>query len=193
VGRVSRAVLVNGVPASGKSTIARALGERLAVPVVELDAVKEVLFEELGHGATDREWGRALGRASLGTVWAVLGGFPSGSTVIVDAWCRLPPHDHVGQALADARVERWVEVWCHAEPEILVSRYAARARHPGHPAAVDYVDELRELASIARPMGLAPCLEVDTADEGGFDLEAIARWVEAALAVDAAQERDITG
>ena len=36
---MTRAVLVNGVPATGKTTVAHAIGARLGVPVLELDAV----------------------------------------------------------------------------------------------------------------------------------------------------------
>jgi glucokinase len=172
-----RVVLVNGVPASGKTTIARAIGTRLEVPVFELDVVKEVLFDELGYRDADRGWGRALGRASIRSIWALLDGFPADSTVVVEAWFRLPPHDTVLRSLERAGVDRWVEVWCHANPEVLITRYAARARHPGHPAPEDYVDELRHLASAARPMALGPCLEIDTGDFATLDLDAVARWV----------------
>lgn len=173
---MTRAVLVNGVPASGKSTLAHALGERLTAPVLELDAVKEVLFEELGHREADREWGRTLSRASLRSIWALLAGFPADSLVVVEGWFRRPPHDAVLQGLERAGVGRWVEVWCHADPEVLVARYAARDRHPGHPAPEDYIAELRALAAIARPIGLAPCLEVDTTDPSAVDPGSVSGW-----------------
>jgi glucokinase len=183
---MTRAVLVNGIPASGKTTVARAIGTRLSVPVFELDTVKEVLFDELGHRANDRDWGRALGRASIESIWALLARFPPESVVIVEAWFRLPPHDTVLRGLERAGVDRWVEVWCHADTELLVTRYAARSRHPGHPAAEDYVDELRSLAAEARPIGLAPCLELDTGDSA-VDLDAVADWAAKGLASDASK------
>jgi glucokinase len=174
---MTRAVLVNGVPASGKTTIARAVGARLEVPVLELDVVKEVLFEELGHRDADRVWGRTLGTASIGVIWALLAGFPPGSTVVVEAWFRLPPYDAVLRGLERAGVDGWVEVWCHADTDVLAARYAARARHPGHPAPEAYIGELRHLASIAHPMRLAPCLEVDTTDVTRLDLDGIVHWI----------------
>ncbi|MFN8622829.1 MAG: AAA family ATPase [Chloroflexota bacterium] len=174
---MKQAILVNGVPASGKSTVARALGDRLGLPVLSLDAVKEVLFAELGHRDADREWGRTLGRASIGSIWALLAGFPPGSTAIVEAWFRRPPHDPVLAGLARAGVDRWVELWCHADPDTLAARYAARERAPGHPAPEDYVEELRALGAIATPMGLSPVLDIDTTDPTSSDPAAIARWV----------------
>jgi glucokinase len=174
---LTRAVLVNGVPASGKTTVGQALGAHLHAPVLGLDTVKEVLFEELGHHDADRDWGRQLGRASLESIWALLADFPADSTVVVEAWFRSAPHDAVIRGLDRGGVDQWVEIWCHAPPDVLAARYGARSRHAGHPSAADYVGELRELALTATPMALAEYLKVDTTDIALVDTDAIARWV----------------
>jgi glucokinase len=171
-----RAVLVNGIPATGKTSIARAIGARLHLPVLSLDSVKEALFEELGTEDGDREYGRALGRASMLAIWSVVAEFPPDAAVVVEAWFRKPPHDVVLRGLERAGIERWVEVWCHASPDVLAARYAARTRHPGHPPA-SYAAELAELALVVQPMALGEVLSVDTADFESVDLDAIARWV----------------
>jgi tRNA uridine 5-carbamoylmethylation protein Kti12 len=56
-------IIVTGRPAAGKSTLAKWLGQRLDMPVLSKDGIKEILFEELGWH--DREWSKRLGRASL--------------------------------------------------------------------------------------------------------------------------------
>lgn len=173
---MKRAVLVNGIPATGKTSIARAIGARLHVPVLSLDSVKEALFEELGTEDGDREYGRALGRASMLAIWSAVAEFPPDAIVVVEAWFRKPPHDVVLRGLERAGIERWVEVWCHASPDILAARYAARTRHPGHPPA-SYATELAELARVARPMAIAPCLTVDTTDFASVEFDEIGRWV----------------
>lgn len=43
------AVIVNGPPGSGKSTLAGPLAERLGVPLLAKDAVKETLLDTLGY------------------------------------------------------------------------------------------------------------------------------------------------
>jgi len=173
---MTRAVLVNGVPATGKTSIARALGSRLQLPVLSLDSIKEALFDELGDGNGDREFGRMLGRASMQAIWSIVADFPPGSAVVIEAWFRLPPHDAVLRGIERAGIERWAEVWCHASADVVVDRYKARTRHPGHPPA-SYATELATLAETAQPIGLQGCLLVDTSDFASVDLDAIARWV----------------
>ena len=178
---MKRAVLVNGVSATGKSTIALAIGTQLAIPVLSLDRIKEALYDELGNAGGDREFGRTLGRASMQAIWSLVVDFPADSAVVIEAWFRMPPHEHIVAGLERAGIERWAEVWCTASPEVLAARYAARVRHPGHPPAGEYADELAHLATFARPIALRDVLSVDTTDFGSVDLAAIARWVRGEL------------
>ena len=60
---MKRAVLVNGVTASGKSTVARALSQAKGWPLLTLDTIKEAIFEHLGTG--DRDYNRLLGKAAI--------------------------------------------------------------------------------------------------------------------------------
>jgi glucokinase len=155
------AILVNGVPASGKSTVSRRIAAELGLPLLALDTVKEALFAELGTG--DRLHNRRFGRASYGAIWALVGEFPAQSTVVVDAWFGFQPLDLLQSHLSRAGVTRTVEVWCVAPPDVIACRYADRAaaRHPGH-LGLDYVEELRALAASARPLGIGPVVPVDT-------------------------------
>jgi glucokinase len=157
---VKRVVLVNGVPASGKSTLARALATETGWPTLALDTIKEALFVHLGAG--DRERNRLLGRASYQAIFALIGDFADGSTAIVDAWFGFQPREVLVGHLQRGGVKRVVEVWLSASPDLVGARYAARAgrRSDGHPG-LDYVPELRELARRATPLGGFPLIEVD--------------------------------
>ena len=155
------AILVNGVPASGKSTVSRRISAELALPLLALDTVKEALFAELGTG--DRLHNRRFGRASYGAIWALVGAFPASAAVVVDAWFGFQPLDVLQDHLSRAAVTRSVEVWCTAPPEVIAQRYAERAgaRHAGH-LGLDYVPELLALAARARPLDIGPVVTVDT-------------------------------
>ena len=157
---MKRVVLVNGVPASGKSTLARALAAETGWPALALDTVKEALFAHLGAG--DRERNRLLGRASYQAIFAAIGDFPAGATAIVDAWFGFQPREVLVGHLQRAGVERVVEVWLRASPELVGARYAERAKRriDGHPG-LEYVPELEELARRAAPLGGFPLIEVD--------------------------------
>ncbi|MXP74681.1 AAA family ATPase [Lachnospiraceae bacterium WCA-9-b2] len=41
-------ILVTGIPAAGKSTMAEAISERLKLPVISKDTIKELLFDHVG-------------------------------------------------------------------------------------------------------------------------------------------------
>lgn len=170
------AVLVNGVPASGKSTVARTLCAATGWPVLALDTVKDALFAEIGRG--DREHSRTLGRASYRALFALIGDFPDDARVIVDAWFGFQPPEILAAHIARAGLQRVAEIWCHAPPETIGARYAARVgqRDSGHLGA-SYVPELIALARRAAPLGGFPLQRVDTTRPTP-DLRA---WIEAAL------------
>src|SRR5438128_1731415 len=99
---MTRAVLVNGVPASGKSGVARALAARCGWPILSLDSVKEPFFDHLGLG--DREFNRKLGRASYQAIWSIIADASPGLTFIVDAWFGFQPIEVLEAHLARADV-----------------------------------------------------------------------------------------
>lgn len=156
-----QAVLVNGVPASGKSTVARGIAQHLHCPLLALDTVKEALFGQLGTG--DRDYNRKLGRGSYAAIWALVAEFPADAVVVVDAWFGFQPVSVLRDHLRRADVAGVVELWCHAPPELVAQRYAERCltRHIGH-LGLEYVAELRELAVTALPTGLGALVDVDT-------------------------------
>jgi predicted kinase len=64
-----RLVIVGGAPATGKTTLARALGTALGLPVITKDDIKESLAEPFRTG--DREWSRQLGVAAYSVLFVV--------------------------------------------------------------------------------------------------------------------------
>ena len=169
-----KAVLVNGVPASGKSTVAKAVSEALGWPLLTLDTVKQPFLEELPPG--DRLFNRTLGRASYRAIWDLIRDAPDGAGFVVDAWFGFQPIAVLSEGLERAGIGAVAEVWCDAAPEEVGRRYAARVegRGPGHPG-LDYVPELVDLARRAGPTGLAPVWQVDTT--GPLDADATLAWV----------------
>lgn len=171
---MKRAILVNGVPASGKSTVSRTVARHFGAPLMTLDTVKEPMFHHIGMG--DRDHNRTLGRASYEIIFAAIGDWPSNATVVVDAWFGFQPPEVLERHLATADIGATAELWCHAPGPVLAERYLARAatRSPGHPGP-EYVPELIALNARAAPIGRGPCLAIDTS--APLDAEAVLTWI----------------
>ena len=171
---MKRAVLVNGIPASGKSTVARTISDAKSWPLLTLDTIKEAFFAHLGTG--DRDYNRLLGKASYQAIFALIHDFPDGSTVVIDAWFGFQPFEVLQGHLAHAGIGQVAEVWCHAPGDVLGERYRARLnqRHAGH-LGESYVPELFELANRAKPLEAYPLFDVDTTRP--LDAEGLKVWL----------------
>ena len=116
-------VVISGLPASGKTTLGRALARRLALPLLDKDDILEGLFDSLG--CDDREQRQRLSRASDDVLFGVAR--TAGCAVLVNWW----DHD-AAPARLRAISESIVEVHCECAVELAAERFAARSRHPGH-------------------------------------------------------------
>src|SRR5215213_1627259 len=127
---MSRFVVVTGLPASGKSTVAVAVADQLRLPLLDKDVILEALFESLGAGSG--EWRSKLSRAadlvlqqlSMQTRGAVLA-----------SWWR-----HPESGAASGTSPSWlqslpgeiIEVHCSCSRGVAAERFSRRRRHPGH-------------------------------------------------------------
>jgi predicted kinase len=120
-------VVVTGPPGAGKTAIARAVADRLGLPLVAKDSFKELLWERLG--ADDLDASRQLGRASFDVVFLVVGELlNAGLSVVAEGnFSRAEPF----RELPAAQV---VQLYVTAYAETLHARYRDRPdRHPAHP------------------------------------------------------------
>lgn len=175
-------VLVNGLPAAGKSTLAPALARALGLPMFGKDVIKETHADVLGSdppdARTQRQWNAALGRAASETMWALLGCAASGA-VLESSW-RSDVRDLVAAGLDRAGVRHAVEVWCDVPADVAWTRYVARSTysHPIHGALMDRRDEWDRMVACAEPLALGPVRRVDTTRP--VDVPGLAAWCRAA-------------
>jgi len=153
--------VVSGAPGTGKSTIARALGAGLRLPVLSLDPIKEALADVLGLG--DEDWSNRVGDAAAEVVFRLAADFPH---AVAEGWWRGARRDRAIAEFAGA-----VEVFCHSDPELAAERSLARreaGRHPihrdmVHPGGVGSAAHIESLAATVTPLRLGgPLIEVDT-------------------------------
>ncbi len=127
-------VAVGGVIASGKSTVAEALGDRLSAPVIDADRTRKQLiglaatthdtsgpFEgPYNLAMTERVYAELMLRASM-----VL---ESGRPVVLDASFRTEEMRRAARDLAAEHGVPFLMVECHARPEVCRSRLVHRER-----------------------------------------------------------------
>jgi predicted kinase len=175
-------VLVNGRPATGKTSIAERLSTDLGIPLFTKDAVKELLGEVVG--AADRDAARTLGEASIALIFqhaeAVLA---SGAAVIVE--CPLIPElsERPLRELQERTRCRIMQIFLVAHADVILSRYDARDRNEVH-----FDDEARkELEVSLRLTQVDPVpvtgetVHIDTTDFDSVDVDALVERVRAAL------------
>lgn len=150
-------VVVTGVPGSGKSTLAAGLAGRLGADLVSLDAIKEELYD--AHAgvldgfdlrlAAERDLARRLDLA--------------GTTAVVDIWAQPGRDTERVVALLGSRGGPVVEVLCRVPADVAVARYVRRPRTgPHRPPDDETLQRIRDAVTVIAPLGVGPCVEVDT-------------------------------
>ena len=138
--------MVTGAPATGKTTIAEELADRLSVPFISKDTLKEALYETLG---SSEELEDDIERGALAILFSVVESqLAAGVSVIAesnfDSSTDLAPF----RRLEDRCTMQLVQIHVTRETEELLEAFARRAegssRHPGHGDSASDVEEVRE-------------------------------------------------
>ena len=128
-----RLVVVSGLPASGKSTVARTLAGALGLPLLDKDVFLEALFASDGIG--DAAWRRSLSqRADAAFARQAASAVATGGAVLASWWRhRLSP---VASGTSTGWLAPWhgsiVEVHCRCPAAVAVQCFMSRHRHAGH-------------------------------------------------------------
>jgi predicted kinase len=163
-------VVVSGLAASGKTSVAEPLAQALGVPLVSKDAIKEALFEAVGSvGLT---WSKTLSRAADAAMVRIAQDLDG--AVLDNFWYA----ETVDELLAPLP-RPIVEVFCRCDPEVAYERFRGRSRHTGHADHERNPDTLRvPFFTRAKKLPLrtlGPVVEVDT--ERPVDVGSVAKQV----------------
>ena len=172
-----RIVLVSGPPASGKTTLARPLAERLGFALLTKDDIKESLFTALDGPPGDLAFSRKIGDAAMEILWTLA---PHCPEVVLEANFRTKNNNerHKFAALLAYPGTQAVEVYCRVPREEASRRFADRARHQRHhPAHALMEMSPNRIAEYEEPFALTPVIEVDTTMP--LDLAALVSRIEA--------------
>ena len=160
-------IIIAGMPASGKSTVSKKLGEAFGYPILEKDDLKEALFDTLGFEcyAEKRRLDTAAASVLLCAADAMLN---AGTSLIIVNNFRSDMQEDV-QAMLDSHRCNCVTVFFSGDADVFFKRYVARdlahARHlghivhehyPPHPGDhVDYAMTREEFAEKFEKIGMA--------------------------------------
>lgn len=184
-------IFLAGAPASGKSTVAAGLSQRLQIPMISKDSMKELLFDTIGFQSRSEKV--ALGVASAAILHYMASQLmQSGQPFLLEN--NFEPDDRNRFTdLVDQYRYQAITIRLTAQPDTLYSRFAARerdsSRHLGHIVNDRYprpdgVGELPPpLSKEAFLKGIqargfdrfciGTCIEVDTTDFARVDLDAL--------------------
>jgi hypothetical protein len=169
-------VIVSGLPASGKTTLARAIAPALHLPLIDKDDILERLF--VAHGVGDAAWRRRLSRES--DVMFQDAAASSQGAVLTSFWhlVGMPADSGTPTEWIPTLSDRLVNVVCSCAPELAARRFLERQRHPGHlDARGSYAEVVAEFQQLSRlgPLDLGHTVTVDAS--GRPDVAAVVQQV----------------
>lgn len=149
---MKRHLILTGIPASGKSTVGRALAEALQLQMFDKDEILEELFNTKGVG--DAQWRTTLSR-NADEILRERVSRSKGSVVV--SWWRHPASTSTSGTSTEWLSElpgTLIEVYCVCEPAIAAERFRTRVRHPGHLDQLKTYEEI--LAGFQQHAALGP-------------------------------------
>lgn len=177
-------VLVTGPPAAGKTTLAAALGERLAIPVFCRDRIQEVLWDAADPEA--REPNR-FGPASAAVIFHVMEQLMRcGSALVVESYWHYDLANERLRALKEKYGYHTVMIRLFAPPEVLYDRLCARRQTEERHEALNGGAH-RTLEAFAARIEATGCarmdiggtiLDIDTTDFGKVDMDRVVREID---------------
>lgn len=163
---MNRLIVVSGLPASGKSTVAKALASSLELPLFDKDTFLEALFEitpvkdaQMRKDLSLRADGEFQDHATR-----------SGSAVLASWWRhpRSPVNSGTPTEWLVGMPGTHVEIHCICSPAVAAERFLCRKRQPGHLDSrwlkAELLASFKQQASFG-PLGFARLVEVNTESE----------------------------
>jgi predicted kinase len=151
-------ILVSGPPAAGKTTLARRLATEFALPLVNKDGIKGLLFDTLG--TRDYEWAQGLGRASIALLYDFAERLlAAGVSVIAESNFHSKADSEKIARLGQTHDFRPLQIHCTASADVLEERNERRRhtveRHPVHVQAPQSRLKPHVEAGVWRPLQIA--------------------------------------
>lgn len=184
-------LLITGIPASGKSTLASALSDRLHLPILSKDSIKELLFDDVGfHSRAEKV---ALGVAAQNVLfYAARQLLSSGTPFILENNFESTSRDSLLSLLDEFHCTAVTLTLTGDLPTIydrFVQRNQSPSRHRGHVVNDHYPETepghfvppptFEQFRNGVTSRGMTsftangPCITLDMTDPAALDLDAL--------------------
>ncbi|AHF79213.1 Putative kinase (plasmid) [Sodalis praecaptivus] len=172
---MKKLILVNGVPASGKSAVARTIADYFNFPVLSIDEIKEPFMVQFSD-IIDRPLNRKLGYAAYEAMFNIVKSAPDNTVFVMDAWFGFREKSVLQDYLAISHCQAVFEIWNKVSSTLVAQRYKQRCscRVKGHPGE-EYIPELIALAEKAQPMGVGDVYTLD--HDRGAENDDLIMWI----------------
>lgn len=174
-------ILIQGLPATGKTSIGKEIATRLALPFLSKDSYKERIFDALNLENPDLAWSKKIGAVSFEVTYLVIEQLLSAnvSCVVETAWIHKFAEPAISKILEKYNANL-VQVFVTSDPEVRVKRFQERAQTDRHPAHMDTnrleqnTNESNNTADVSTPLNLpGKLIEIDTTDFNSVNIEDI--------------------
>jgi len=168
-------ILVNGLPGTGKSTLATKLSRDLRMPCMGKDMLKEFFYDTLA--IEGREQSRMIGRAVIEMLYTLAETYLTHRQSLIE---ECPFFVEYGrpkfQAILANHPAHVIEIYCHTEKDErrkrVINRNEGGSRHQGHVEAMNYLgpEDLEPYDDYA-PLAVGDLIKVDTTHFGDTEYE----------------------
>ena len=176
-------ILIQGLPATGKTTLGKQIAEALHVPFFSRDAYKELLFDAFGESEQNIAWSRKLGAASFELIYLTIETIlKSGNDCVVETYWDAKFAEPRLHDLFERSNVQCIQIFCKASANELAKRFEERSNTTRHAAHMDmqridtgYLTQVFDVNNERnRPLDL-PCrlIEIDTTDFEKINLQQI--------------------
>lgn len=178
-------IVFTGLPGTGKTTLSRSVADKLHIPLIAKDDIKEIMYDTIGW--SDKAFSAKLAHATFGIMdYITEQHLKNAQPLILES--------NYSPALASNKFQEWqrtynchiVQIVCRTEINILAQRYFDRQhtnRHPGHndTGTVDeYIRGFHQRIEHTEDQPLAvdgPVRIVDTTDFNTVNVQEITKWI----------------